>query len=96
MDALEWEEVKSVKRKRLDEEEDSSEEDEDEPSWDLPDNHNELNIEVLSSLPSEMRKRIVEDARRKERVKSRSTFIPVADNPDLYSQTQLANFLHTR
>ena len=90
--------MKPTKSKRLNNEEESSE-DEDEadvPSWDLPENHNDLNIEVLSSLPAEIRKRIIEDARRKERVKSRATFIPVADNPSLYSQTQLANFLSTR
>ena len=39
---------------------------------------------------------MIEDLRKKERKRSRSTFMPVASNPSLYSQTQLANFLNGR
>jgi hypothetical protein len=64
--------------------------------WNVPEDSEQLSIEVLSSLPVKMRKRIIEEARRKERMKSRASYLPVADNPSLYSQTQLANFLSTR
>lgn len=64
--------------------------------WSLPDNFDEINTGVLSSLPSHLRKSLVEDARKKQRINSRSTYLPVAGNPEMYSQTQLANFLKTR
>ncbi len=67
-----------------------------EPEYHLPDDFEDLNLDVLSSLPSTMKKQIIEELRRKERMKSRSNYLPVADNPILYSQTQLANFLNTR
>jgi hypothetical protein len=82
------------KIKTLDEDADSNEDDS--LIYDLPEKSEDFNPEVLASLPFDIRKRIIEDARRKERIKSRATYIPVADRPDLYSQTQLANFLNTR
>ena len=70
--------------------------DEEEYSFSLPEDSCDINIEFLSELPSDLRKGIVEDARRKERQKKRNNYIPVAENPSLYSQTQFANFLRTR
>jgi len=75
---------------------DDDESDGDSLVWDLPEDSEEINIDVLSHLPCDVRKSIVEDARRKERQKKRSFYMPVAQNPSLYSQTQLANFLRTR
>lgn len=95
-DEIKWEggfETMKMKKKHLESE---SESDEEEPEWFVPDKYEDLNMDVLTSLPAHIRKSIVEDARRKERTKSRSNYIPVADNPLLYSQTQLANFLNTR
>ncbi len=92
---IEWEEHREVKPKSLNDEDSSDESDHEEPSFDIPENYDELNTQVLSSLPTYMRKRIIEDARRKERMKSRSRYITVAEDPSLYSQTQLANFLVT-
>jgi hypothetical protein len=64
--------------------------------WDLPEDADDISIDVLSHLPCDVRKSIVEDARRQLRHKKRSFYMPVAKNPALYSQTQLANFLKTR
>jgi DNA excision repair protein ERCC-5 len=94
---IEWTEgYENLKTKKHD---NNNHEDDDETNEEadyyLPENAKELNIEVLASLPTEMRKQIIEELRRKERMKSRSTYIPVADNPSLYSQTQLSNFLKT-
>jgi hypothetical protein len=92
-DEIKWEGgFETMKGKHLESESESDEE----PEWFVPDKYEDLNIEVLTSLPAHIRKSIVEDARRKERIKSRSNYIPVADDPLLYSQTQLANFLNTR
>lgn len=86
-----------LNRKSIEEEEQQGNEgDAGESAWALPEDYSELNVEVLSSLPSHIRKGIVEEARRKERARARSNYIPVAENPLLYSQTQLANFLQTR
>lgn len=68
----------------------------DEEEWQLPENTEEINADVLSSLPSHIRKSLIEDARRKLRNSSRANYLPVAGNPELYSQTQLANFLNSR
>jgi hypothetical protein len=82
-----------LKAKHLDDEEQSNS---DKDNWHLPEDYSDLSAEVLSSLPAHIRKSIVEEARRKERARARSNYIPVAENPALYSQTQLANFLQTR
>lgn len=63
---------------------------------DLPVNTEEIDVNVLASLPTQMRKDLIEAARRRERARRRSNYMPVAANPDLYSQTQVANFLRTR
>jgi hypothetical protein len=70
--------------------------DQDGMKWSLPENPDDLNSEVLSSLPSHLRKSLIEEARRKQRVSSRANYLPVAGNPALYSQTQLSNFLNSR
>lgn len=91
---IEWESgYENLRGKAVEEEEEGSE---NELEYHLPDSYQQLNIEALASLPVHMRKKIVEELRRKERIKSRQNYIPVADNPYLYSQTQLANFLQTR
>lgn len=92
-DDIQWTEgYENLKVKALDEDVDSAEDD----AWDLPQDHSEMSVEVLSSLPFRIRKSIIEDARRKERNRARSSYIPVAENPLLYSQTQLANFINSR
>lgn len=65
-------------------------------SWELPEDSAGLDVDVLSSLPPHIRKSIIEDARRRERAKSRSNYLPAANNPAMYSQTQLSNFLRHR
>jgi DNA excision repair protein ERCC-5 len=97
---IEWTEgYENLRTKKQDNNNNNNHDDDDETNEEadyyLPENAKELNIEVLASLPTEMRKQIIEELRRKERMKSRSTYIPVADNPSLYSQTQLSNFLKT-
>lgn len=63
---------------------------------DLPMSADDIDVAVLASLPTQMRKDLIEAARRRERARRRSHYLPVAANPDLYSQTQIANFLRTR
>lgn len=63
---------------------------------DLPTNAEDIDVSVLASLPMQMRKDLIESTRRRERARRRSNYLPVAANPDLYSQTQIANFLRTR
>jgi hypothetical protein len=95
-DDFEWTDGNDLpKIKNIDDSEDESEEGDD-PVWTLPEDNDALDVDVLTSLPVGMRKRIIEDAKRRERTRSRATFMPVADNPILYSQTQLANFLQSR
>lgn len=67
----------------------------DDPDWDLPAT-DQLDVEALAALPPHIRKRLLEDARTSHRRASRDHYIPVAGNPELYSQTQLSNFLNTR
>ena len=59
-------------------------------------NADDIDVAILASLPTQMRKDLIEAARRRERARRRSNYLPVAANPDLYSQTQVANFLRTR
>lgn len=63
--------------------------------WALPTN-GELDLETLASLPDYMRKDVIEASRREERVRKRGTYLMVASDPKLYSQTQISNFLRTR
>lgn len=74
----------------------SSTSDVEEGEWQLPEDADDLSPEVLSGLPPHIRKSLIEDARRRQRNTSRATYLPVAGNPALYSQTQLANFLTSR
>ena len=67
----------------------------DDPDWQLPAT-DQLDVEALAALPPHIRKRLLEDARTSHRRASREHYIPVAGNPELYSQTQLSNFLNTR
>ncbi len=69
---------------------------EEEFHWRLPEDHSQIDVEALSAMPAHIRKGLVEEARRKERARSRATYLHVAANPALYSQTQLSNFLNTR
>ena len=95
-DSVQWVDgYEKLRAKDLDAEEADSSADS-EPDWKLPEDYDELDTEVLSSLPVHLRKSLIEAARRKERMKSRANYLPVADDPFLYSQTQLANFLSTR
>eukprot|EP00596_Hydrurales_sp_CCMP1899_P004972 CAMPEP_0119038400 /NCGR_PEP_ID=MMETSP1177-20130426/7320_1 /TAXON_ID=2985 /ORGANISM="Ochromonas sp, Strain CCMP1899" /LENGTH=1991 /DNA_ID=CAMNT_0007000961 /DNA_START=161 /DNA_END=6136 /DNA_ORIENTATION=+ len=87
--------VKKKRKNREDNDDDDySDDDSDEDvHWQTPNDSADINIEVLGALPPHLRKNMIEDLRKKERKRSRSTFMPVASNPTLYSQTQLANFL---
>lgn len=69
---------------------------EDEMQWQLPEDCGDLSAEALAALPSHLRKSLIEEARRKQRMQSRAHYLPVAGNPALYSQTQLSNFLNSR
>lgn len=55
----------------------------------------ELDPSSLASLPLHLRKHIIESWRRTDRLKKRSSYLPVASDPQLYSQTQVAHFLKT-
>lgn len=103
---VEWEDGpdashgKALNKKKLGTDDSSNDEggydSEDDIDLDLPENGADLDVKALASLPSHLRKDVIEAARRKERIKSRSTYIPIADDPAMYSQTQIANFLKTR
>ena len=56
----------------------------------------ELDLETLASLPAHMRKDVIEASRREERARKRGTYLVVASDPKLYSETQISNFLRTR
>lgn len=64
--------------------------------WDLPLDSEAIDVGVLAALPTQMRKDLIEETRRRERARKRSDYLPVASDPELYSQTQIANFLKTR
>jgi hypothetical protein len=49
----------------------------------------------LSSLPSHARKDAIEAAKRQQRMRSRQEFMPVAGQPEEYSQVQVRNFLRS-
>jgi hypothetical protein len=61
----------------------------------LPNNVEEIDVDFIASLPTDMRKNLIEAARKKNRIAARGTYLPVVGDMDLYSQTQLANFLKT-
>lgn len=82
--------------KSLDHSGDSDSGEETDLHWQLPENHEDIDIDVLAALPTHLRKDLIEEARRKDRAKQRSNYLPVAGDPSLYSQTQLANFLKGR
>ncbi len=67
-----------------------------EMEWALPEDCNDLSPEALTALPAHIRKSLIEEARRRQRMESRAHYLPVAGNPSLYSQTQLSNFLNSR
>ncbi len=85
--------LEPLQRAKSLEEEELDEGDDDDVAYALPDNMDDLSPETLANLPLYMRKNVIIDARRRERMRSRAQFIPVADDPLLYSQTQVANFL---
>jgi hypothetical protein len=64
--------------------------------WDIPMDSENIDVSVLAALPTQMRKDLIEETRRRERARKRSDYLPVASDPELYSQTQIANFLKTR
>jgi hypothetical protein len=64
--------------------------------WDIPLDSDQIDVTVLASLPVQMRKDLIEETRKRERLRKRTDYIPVAADPQLYSQTQIANFLRTR
>lgn len=52
-------------------------------------------IEYIASLDSHNRKDAIEDAKRKQRMRSRQEFMPVAGQPEEYSAAQVRNFLRS-
>ncbi|CAN0548580.1 unnamed protein product, partial [Ectocarpus sp. 12 AP-2014] len=50
---------------------------------------------VIASLPDHVKKQVIEAAKRRQRMRSRAQYMPVAGNPAMYSQTQLSNFLRS-
>ena len=91
-----YENLRSKKADPEEEEDDDDQGSEGGGQWILPDDSSDIDVEVLASLPTELRKNMILAARRKERKRSQSTYLPVKTNPALYSQTQLANFLNSR
>jgi hypothetical protein len=67
----------------------------DEYEYDVPEME-ALNVEVLSSIPTSMRKVIIEDTRKKLRASQRKAYLQVTQDPSLFSQTQINNFIRTR
>jgi len=53
----------------------------------------DVDPETLASLPPLLRKEVIEAAHRNRRLQSRQAFLNVAAAPNLYSQTQISNFL---
>jgi len=79
---------------------DEEDDDNDDVEWEEEDEAGDILLEdenvdvgVLASLPPELQKDVVESAKRRQRMLSRQAFMPVAGNPALYSQAQIANFL---
>jgi DNA excision repair protein ERCC-5 len=58
-------------------------------------NQDGLALGNLSSLPSHARKDAIEAAKRQQRMRSRQEFMPVAGQPEEYSQVQVRNFLRS-
>lgn len=52
--------------------------------------------QVIASLPDHVKKQVIEAAKRRQRMRSRAQYMPVAGNPAMYSQTQLSNFLRSK
>ena len=46
--------------------------------WELPENAQDLDVDVMASLPAHLRKDLIEEARKKDRMKRRSHYLPVA------------------
>ncbi|CAM9742641.1 unnamed protein product, partial [Ectocarpus fasciculatus] len=61
----------------------------------LPERNEDIDPEVIASLPDHVKKQVIEAAKRRQRMRSRAQYMPVAGNPAMYSQTQLSNFLRS-
>ena len=65
-------------------------------SVDIPNDFDgDIDVHHVVALPHHLRKDVIEKAKRAQRLLSREEFMPVAANPDAYSQTQLRNFLRS-
>ncbi|CAM9837269.1 unnamed protein product [Scytosiphon promiscuus] len=62
----------------------------------LPERNEDIDPEVIASLPDHVKKQVIEAAKRRQRMRSRAQYMPVAGNPAMYSQTQLSNFLRSK
>eukprot|EP00903_Cladosiphon_okamuranus_P014772 g13687.t1 len=62
----------------------------------LPERNEDIDPEVIASLPDHVKKQVIEAAKRRQRMRSRAQYMPVAGNPAMYSQTQLSNFLRAK
>lgn len=74
--------------------EDDTDEPEDAEITVIP-NDGELDVKSIDALPNDIRRDVIESAKRKLRVESRQSFMPVAANPSKYSEAQIFNFLKT-
>ncbi|CBJ48609.1 DNA repair enzyme [Ectocarpus siliculosus] len=77
---------------------DEEEEEEGGVAWEeveLPERNEDIDPEVIASLPDHVKKQVIEAAKRRQRMRSRAQYMPVAGNPAMYSQTQLSNFLRS-
>ncbi|CAN0250019.1 unnamed protein product, partial [Discosporangium mesarthrocarpum] len=62
----------------------------------LPEDNDDIDMEVIAALPDRMKKQVIAAAQRRQRLRSRHQYMPVSGDPAMYSQTQLANFLRSQ
>jgi hypothetical protein len=82
------------RRGRLYESDDESlgESGDDEGEWVIPQDAN-IDMETLANMPLQLRNDFIQSSRRQERARNRAVLIPTASNPELYSSSQVTNFL---
>ncbi|GKY98340.1 hypothetical protein MPSEU_000791600 [Mayamaea pseudoterrestris] len=70
-----------------------SDDDSDNNNQQQSDNHDNLDMSFLATLPPNRRKDAIEKAQRRHRIQSRKEHMPAAGDPFAFSQVQMANFL---
>jgi DNA excision repair protein ERCC-5 len=61
----------------------------------IPREEEEIDFGAIATLPANVRKDIIEKAKRQQRLRTRKEFMPVAADPVAYSQVQLTSFLRS-